>query len=467
MAAQYDRKILTVADARPFGYVMLMPTHRCNLKCPFCFFTAQKSSQKDELSAREILEIFKRSAVLEGLPVSISGGEPFLRNDLPYLAQGLLDMGHQLHITSNGFYHEAIRKLTHGCTSSQDLTIALSVDGVRALHDKIRLKDGVFERALRSMDAISSSCAKLQVNTVVIKENIDRLGEIKGSLEHFGGRHIFIPLIPESIEQSTFPYSEDDISKMLPFMPTSASVKYLLSGGSFRIEDCCAGLGSVHIEPDGSVFPCEVSAMAFKGSSRTSFLMGCIQDFGGDLDLLWISGKAQSARRAVARCPGCFTFCNARRQEFCGQLDTSFNLGKFAERLTFPSAIDFPSEDLAYCLPNWYEREKDRRWSKKKSSILLKRGAGKGKLRIRAVAENPDIETNPQVVAVKSNGVKIAELCFPRQRWFDFELELNAASSQPFVEVSLEAERTWCPAKCGASGDRRDLGIGVVRVELS
>lgn len=458
---------LSGTDARPFGYVMLIPTHRCNLACPFCFFTAKRSDATGELSAGEILEIFHRSAILRGLPISISGGEPLLRHDLPELAQGLLGMGNQLHITTNGFSPEAIRKLVRCCSRLQDLTVAISIDGVGPLHDKIRGKDGIFEKAARSMDIISSSGAKLQINTVVLKDNLDHLGEIKQSLSRFEGRHIFIPIMPETMDPSVFPYSDDDVAKMLPFMPTSASVKHLLSRGAFRIKDCCAGLGSVHIEPDGSVFPCEISAMSFRGETRASFLMGNLRAVGGDFDSLWLSQKAQKARRAVASCRGCFTFCNARRQELCGRLDTSFHPGEFAGRLSFPAAIDLAADGLTYCLPNWHEAESDRRWSKKKSSIFMRRNPGKGKLRIRAVAENPDIEIKPVVVTVKANRAKATELCFHRKAWLDFELALNVPYSAPFFELSLEADRTWCPSEYGASADRRELGIGVQRVELS
>lgn len=62
----------------------LVATNRCNLRCWYCFFYAEKSGFVYEPSLEEIKKMFEIAKEINGYmpPLQITGGEPTLRNDL-------------------------------------------------------------------------------------------------------------------------------------------------------------------------------------------------------------------------------------------------------------------------------------------------------------------------------------------------------------------------------------------------
>jgi len=79
-------------------------TERCNLECPVCFTDANSRSM-DEISKEEIL------AGLATLPsnryeVTLLGGEPTLREDLPELIRAILGKGFSIKLITNGLRME-------------------------------------------------------------------------------------------------------------------------------------------------------------------------------------------------------------------------------------------------------------------------------------------------------------------------------------------------------------------------
>jgi len=56
-------------------------TQKCNLKCPYCHKEGQLDSEK-ELSLEEIKRIAKVANEIGIRKIKITGGEPFLRNDI-------------------------------------------------------------------------------------------------------------------------------------------------------------------------------------------------------------------------------------------------------------------------------------------------------------------------------------------------------------------------------------------------
>jgi len=79
-------------------------TERCNMECPVCFTNAN-SRPLEELSKEEILE---RLAPLQGdrYEVTLLGGEPTLRPDLPEIIRGILARGFSIKLISNGLRME-------------------------------------------------------------------------------------------------------------------------------------------------------------------------------------------------------------------------------------------------------------------------------------------------------------------------------------------------------------------------
>jgi MoaA/NifB/PqqE/SkfB family radical SAM enzyme len=92
------------------------------------------------------LEVYKK------LPnmffTNITGGEPFIRQDLPEIVELLRGKTQRIVISTNGFFTERIVEL---CKRFPDLGIRISMEGLPKANDTIRgLKDG-FDRTLRTL----------------------------------------------------------------------------------------------------------------------------------------------------------------------------------------------------------------------------------------------------------------------------------------------------------------------------
>lgn len=80
-------------------------TNRCNLRCWYCFFYAEKAGFVYEPTLEEIRKMIEAAIKFNGYvpPIQLTGGEPTLRDDLPEIIKLCKDMGSshvQLNINS-------------------------------------------------------------------------------------------------------------------------------------------------------------------------------------------------------------------------------------------------------------------------------------------------------------------------------------------------------------------------------
>jgi len=126
-------------------------TANCNLLCNHCFYWEQLNKKKNELSLDEIARIARSLPNL--LSVSLTGGEPFLRKDLPQIA-ALFEKHssvRNIQIPSNGFLVE--RTVLRAEETVQRVRKArvctgVSLDGPEEIHNSVRQNAGSFERAI-------------------------------------------------------------------------------------------------------------------------------------------------------------------------------------------------------------------------------------------------------------------------------------------------------------------------------
>ena len=129
-------------------------TSRCNLLCTHCFYWQELNGRKNELTLDEINTISQSLPNL--LSVSLTGGEPYLRADLPDIAQAFEQNSHvrNIQIPSNGFLvektitqaEELLKKVRRArvCTG-------VSLDGPENIHNCIRQNPKSFTRALETL----------------------------------------------------------------------------------------------------------------------------------------------------------------------------------------------------------------------------------------------------------------------------------------------------------------------------
>jgi molybdenum cofactor biosynthesis protein A len=156
---------------RPLNYLRLAVTDRCNLRCFYCMpqERIQYLPKKEILTFEEMERLVNILARLGITKVRLTGGEPFVRNDLMQLIRRIVEIPgiKDLHLTTNGIltapHIPELRKL--GVAS-----VNLSLDSLdRNRFFEITRRDE-FEKTWETLQLFLEHEIPLKINTVVMTE---------------------------------------------------------------------------------------------------------------------------------------------------------------------------------------------------------------------------------------------------------------------------------------------------------
>ncbi|OPL17833.1 MAG: hypothetical protein AVO35_08110 [Candidatus Aegiribacteria sp. MLS_C] len=303
-------------------------TRRCQSRCRTCYIWKHDSG--DDLDLATIERLFR--SIGWTYFFNVSGGEPFLRDDLPeIIALACRFMTPAvIHIPTNALAVERIAAMTGEILDVIEkeapgtlLTIKPSFDGVGELHDEIRGVPGNFRRLLETLGQLRElqeryDNLQIGIGTVISKYNADRLDEIIEYARNIGvdsyineiaeEREEFFNIgsgitpdsesyerIMEVFKQSVLEKMKD--MKLLPRITTALRVVYYdlvvrILNERRQVIPCSAGLMNVHINSDGGIWPCAV--LAYSGE------MGRV-DENTDFREIWNSKAARKIRRSIRR----------------------------------------------------------------------------------------------------------------------------------------------------------------------
>ena len=179
------KKYFKLLKSRELKSLTFFVTGRCNSKCKMCFYW-KKNKPKKELNLEEIKKISKNLPNFFWL--WISGGEPFLRKDLPQICEifYLNNYVSSIQIPTNGLLPTLIYKKTKEILNkckNVDVTIVLSIDEIGEKHDYIRGVKGNFNKVMESLDLLKKLQKKyknlsLQATITLSSFNQNRIIEI-------------------------------------------------------------------------------------------------------------------------------------------------------------------------------------------------------------------------------------------------------------------------------------------------
>ena len=158
---------------KPLGVELELITS-CNLSCRHCI---QESHQGISMSTEKAIDILHKLADHQVCEISITGGEPFLHEDLIRVLECCQDYEMALSLVTNGVLIDAamIKKLA----SINRLIIVISLDGNEEIHDYIR-GAGMFAKtdsALRALLAegvgVETTCTLNAINIPVYPEVLE------------------------------------------------------------------------------------------------------------------------------------------------------------------------------------------------------------------------------------------------------------------------------------------------------
>jgi radical SAM protein with 4Fe4S-binding SPASM domain len=156
----------------------------CNLNCRHCYMESP-SGQYSELPFEVMVQLVDQFVQANVIQVSLTGGEPFLRNDIMDII-GLLSKKKLWlnQIYSNGLLvtEEHLKGLKRIGFSPK---FYISFDGVGA-HDQMRGTNGIETDVIESIRRISMAGFSVGVSTCVDQMNIDRLDDTYDLIKELG-----------------------------------------------------------------------------------------------------------------------------------------------------------------------------------------------------------------------------------------------------------------------------------------
>ena len=123
-------------------HASIIVTYRCNARCNMCDVWKSPTKPREEI----------KLDIIEKLPemffTNITGGEPFVRQDLPDIVAAVRKKTKRIVISTNGYFTDRIISL---CEKFPDLGIRISIEGLPKTNDAIRKIPDGFDRGFRTL----------------------------------------------------------------------------------------------------------------------------------------------------------------------------------------------------------------------------------------------------------------------------------------------------------------------------
>lgn len=308
-------------------------TAACQSRCKTCqigeMFCQDPTRSQRDLKLDEIEKIFKSMKPVYFF--NMSGGEPFMRQDLPEIVELACKYlkPRVIHTPTNAILAdriiqntEKIINIVRNYDPSVPFTVKPSIDGVGDKHDEIRGVKGNFKYLLKTIEGLKKLEEKydnfhLELGTVISNFNIDDLDEIEDFVHSLGVEsyrnevaecrteffNLTDPITPpaevyQDLIKTFAKKVEDNIGKKKKLARTTEAMRvvyYDLAGRILaekrQVIPCYAGVSNVHINFDGGVWSCCVL-----GYDKE---MGNLRDYDYDFQKLWYSDKAKEVRKYI------------------------------------------------------------------------------------------------------------------------------------------------------------------------
>ena len=126
-------------------YGTVIVTYRCNARCNMCDCFKDPTKPSEEITLEDIKKLPEMAFT------NITGGEPFVRQDIPDIVRELYKKSDRIVISTNGYFTDRIIAL---CKEFPKVGIRISIEGLQETNDKIRgIPDG-FNRGYNTLKTL-------------------------------------------------------------------------------------------------------------------------------------------------------------------------------------------------------------------------------------------------------------------------------------------------------------------------
>lgn len=302
---------------RPFS-CLVQVTNRCNMECSFCDFWPNPAPKKDELTPADYRRVSEEMGELGCFLLSIEGGEPLIRPDLPEIIAAFAAR-HLTALFTNGWYvtPEKARALFDAGLEHANVSIDYPDAG---RHDEKRRLHGTTDRAWQAVDILRQAAPRggkqVHVMTVLMEDNHRDLEALfQQSAAHGVGHQVTLLSIsgyrrgkgPDAMPPPGISEGLDALWKRYPhvrfFRDYFARMDAFLEGGAMPV--CQAGVQGWNLDHVGNVSPCIERIDQVVGNVKTEPLRA-------------LHARLAAQQEEIARCQQCWTACRGIQQALGG-----------------------------------------------------------------------------------------------------------------------------------------------------
>jgi MoaA/NifB/PqqE/SkfB family radical SAM enzyme len=278
---------------------ILAVTYRCNCKCVMCYTWEHPSDKNREIRATDL------TSLPQMVRLNITGGEPFIKEDLGEILEVVKKKAKRVVISSNGML---TNKTLEVMNRHRDVGVRISFDGIGETHDTVRGVRNIHRKALETLKGLKVLGIKdLGMAVTVSDRNADDLVPLFELAEKNG-----VELATAILHNAYYFHKEDNViedkelverelKKLISEFIRSPYPKnwfraYFTKGiadhmhGRERALKCTMARDSFFVDPYGDVRPCNVMNYPFGNIRERSF------------QEIWTSPESEEARRKVDAC---------------------------------------------------------------------------------------------------------------------------------------------------------------------
>jgi len=283
----------------------IITTYRCNCKCQTCNIWKYPTRVEEEVSP----------VVMDKLPLlgfcNITGGEPFLRDDIREIIAIVRKKARRIVISTNGYLTDNIVDLAR---DNKDIGIRISIEGLPTANDELRgIKDG-FDHGLRTLLELQRMGLKDIGFGITVSDR-----NVKEMLELYQLAKVMNVEFATAIVHNSYYFHKHDneinesdeviacFKELVHELLKTKQLKnwfraYFNYGlinkirGNPRLLPCGAGTDMFFLDPGGEVRPC--NGMDDDSLDKS---MGNLNEHS--FEEIWNGDKAQKIREKVRNCP--------------------------------------------------------------------------------------------------------------------------------------------------------------------
>ncbi|MGB6066421.1 MAG: radical SAM protein [Desulfomonilaceae bacterium] len=269
----------------PIQALSLEITYRCIARCTMCNIWKIPTTVQD-LPLSEWIKLLASSELKQLREIDITGGEPFLRDDIVNLVEAISHNKPELYaklrtvaVTTNGILTQRIlneAEVMADCLKRRhiDLVFAVAVDAIGEVHEEIRGVSGAWPKVLQTIDGLCKMRRAFPnlvvgLKTTVVPANVDHLTSIAMFARDRGLFTIISPRILTNARYANLDrskelrFSDKDLEELASFYSTElfpwshhrkVLLNYFRTGGVDK--PCTTGFNYFFIRSTGDVYPC-------------------------------------------------------------------------------------------------------------------------------------------------------------------------------------------------------------------